>query len=51
MTKVEMLALLRLLSALESWSFATKHELPKQMHDTIDANVKLLEQYILGMKP
>lgn len=49
MNKKEMLDLLRLLSALESWALSRKDgPLPEYLHDEISASVALLEKGILG---
>ena len=49
MTKKEMLDVLRLLSALESWSLSRNTtSLPDYLHDDIINVVEKLEKYILG---
>jgi hypothetical protein len=45
--KQKALDLLMLLSALESWSFATKESLPDYLHDRINTSVELLSAIIL----
>ena len=47
MTKTELLALMRLLSALESWSFATEHRMPDYLLEDISKYVEILEREIL----
>ena len=48
MTKKEMLDLLRLLSALESWAMADKNNLlPDYLHESIASSVDILEKFIL----
>jgi len=51
MSKKEMLDLLRLLSALESWALSRKDgALPDYMHEDISRDVARLEAYILKDK-
>jgi hypothetical protein len=47
MTKEEALALIKLLSAIESWSFADKHRMPDYLYDLINAAMEVLEREIL----
>jgi hypothetical protein len=47
MTKEEALELLKLLSALESWSFADKHHLPAYLYEKIANSMEILEKAIL----
>lgn len=47
MTKEEALNIVKLLSALESWSFSTANRLPDYLHDDLCAAVKNLERIIL----
>jgi hypothetical protein len=47
MTKEEALKIVRLLSAMESWSFSTANRLPDYLHDDLCAAVKNLERIIL----
>ena len=47
MTKQELLEVMRLLAALESWSYVCKEALPKYLLEQIDVKVKLLEREIL----
>ena len=48
MSKAELLALMRLLSALESWSFSTKERLPDYLHDDLSTLVGRIEEEILA---
>jgi hypothetical protein len=50
MTKTEMLAMMRLLSALESWSMAKGDRMPFYMHEQLVAMVDILEREILDKK-
>ena len=43
MTKEQALDLIKLLSAVESWSFADKHRMPDYLYDKIDENMKVLD--------
>lgn len=47
MTKPQLLELLKLLSALESWSFADKHRLPDYLMERLDKEIEVLTQEIL----
>jgi hypothetical protein len=47
MTKQEALAIIKLLSALESWAFSTKNMLPDYLHDDLYVAVKKLENIVL----
>lgn len=47
MTKQELLTLLRLLSALESWGFSLKERIPDYLHEQIDNSIKRIEEEIL----
>lgn len=52
MDKKDLLALMRLLSALESWGFSSGNRLPDYLHDDLCRMVELLEGEILkGPKP
>ena len=51
MTKQEMLSLMRLLSALESWGFANKTPLPDYLHEGLCDNIEVLEREILYPEP
>jgi hypothetical protein len=47
MTKEELLALIRLLSALESWGFSTKERIPDYLHENLCKAVDRLSEEIL----
>ena len=47
MTKQECLELLKLLSAMESWSCSIKERMPDYLHDQITHCVETLEREIL----
>ena len=47
MDKKDLLALMRLLSALESWGFSSGNRLPDYLHDDLCKMVTLLEAEIL----
>ena len=47
MTKEQALEILKLLSALESWSFSTKHDLPDYLHERLCAAIDLLSVEVL----
>lgn len=47
MTKAQLIEILMLLSAVESWSFADKHRMPDYLHDQLSEVVKLLMQEAL----
>ena len=47
MTKEQALDLIKLLSAVESWSFADKHRMPDYLYDKIDESIKALEKVVL----
>jgi len=47
MDKKDLLALMRLLSALESWGFSSGNRLPDYLHDDLSRMVTLLEGEIL----
>jgi hypothetical protein len=47
MTKPELIQLIKLLSALESWSFANNHRLPDYLVEQIDTAMQMLEQEVL----
>ena len=51
MNKKEMLDLLRLLSALESWAMSRSERLPDYLSDQIVSASGTLETYILEGKP
>ena len=47
MTKPELLSLLRLLSALESWGFSTGTKLPDYLLERLDTVMENIEREIL----
>jgi len=47
MTKEEALKLIKLLSALESWSFSAKTDLPDYLHEDMCLAVERLEKIVL----
>jgi hypothetical protein len=47
MTKAEALALIKLLSAMESWSFANNHRMPDYLYDLINESMEVLEREVL----
>lgn len=47
MTREQALELLKLLSALESWSFADKHHLPDYLYEKITDSMEILTKAIL----
>jgi hypothetical protein len=47
MTKEQMLEVIKLLSALESWSFAEKHSLPDYLYEKITESMEVLEAEVL----
>ena len=50
MSKEDALKLIKLLSALESWSFSTKTDLPDYLHEDLCLAVKRLEKIVLEEK-
>jgi len=46
MTPVQALEVIKLLSALESWSFSLKERLPDYLHDKIAASIEVLEKEV-----
>ena len=50
MTKVQLIELLMLLSAVESWSFADKHHMPDYLYDQISNAVETLKEEVLECK-
>jgi hypothetical protein len=50
MSKEDALAIIKLLSALESWAFSTKNMLPDYLHDDLCVAVKKLEGIVLEEK-
>lgn len=47
MTKADLLALMRLLSALESWGFAQGTRLPDYLHESLGNSLEKIEAEIL----
>lgn len=47
MTKSEALRALKLLSAMESWSFSTKEPMPPFLHEDLCKVMEVLERIIL----
>ena len=47
MTKEQILEVIKLLSALESWSFADKHNLPDFLYEKITVSIEFLEKELL----
>ena len=50
MQKHEALAILKLLSAMESWAMAQKERMPDYLHEDITACMEILEHIILETK-
>jgi hypothetical protein len=51
MTKEEALAAIKLLSALESWSFSLKTTIPDYLHEDLQRSMQVLERIVLEEKP
>ena len=47
MTKEQYLQIIKLLSAVESWSFAHSHQMPEYLYEKIEAVMAVLEQEVL----
>ena len=47
MTKEQILDTIKLLSALEAWSFAEKHCLPDYLLEDLDKTIEMLSQEVL----
>jgi hypothetical protein len=47
MTKEDALKLIKLLSAMESWAFSTKTQLPDYLHEDLCTAVEKLEKIVL----
>lgn len=47
MTKESMLELIKLLSSVESWSFAEKHLMPAKLYERIDSAINELSKELL----
>jgi len=46
-TKEQILQIIKLLSAVESWSYADKHRMPDYLYERIDEAMAALEQEVL----
>lgn len=47
MTPQELLSLMRLLAALESWAFAQGKPFPDYLHEDLTRNISIIEREIL----
>jgi len=47
LSKEQALEIIKLLSALESWSFSFKERLPDYLHDKIATSIEVLEKEVL----
>jgi hypothetical protein len=47
MTREEALAAIKLLSAMESWSFSLKQTIPDYLHEDLQRSMEVLERVIL----
>ena len=47
MTKEEALAAIKLLSAMESWSFSLKERIPDYLHEDLCKSMEVLERILL----
>ena len=47
MTRIEALEIIKLLSALESWSFSLRERLPDYLLEKIAASIEVLEKEVL----
>jgi hypothetical protein len=47
MSKVEALAAMKLLAAMESWSFSLKQTIPDYLHEDLQRSMEVLERVIL----
>ena len=47
MTKEQALQIIKLLSAVESWSFADKHRMPDYLYEQNEKAMEVLEQEVL----
>ena len=50
MTKEEALAAIKLLSALESWTFSLKERMPDYLHEDLYTSMAVLERIVLEEK-
>ena len=48
MTKPDLLEIIKLLSALESWGFSQKESLPDYLHDRLLDSIEKLSKEVLG---
>lgn len=48
MTQAQILDLLMLLSALESWGLSSKQPLPDYLANRLDSNIQVLREQLLG---
>jgi len=46
-TKEQALQIIKLLSAVESWSYADKHRMPDYLYEQIEKAMAVLEQEVL----
>jgi hypothetical protein len=51
MTKEDAIKMIKLLSALESWSFSAKTDLPDYLHEDLSLALEKLEKIVLTEKP
>jgi hypothetical protein len=47
MTKEEAIAAIKLLSAMESWSFSLKQTIPDYLHEDLQRSMEVLERVVL----
>ena len=47
MTREEALAAIKLLSALESWSFSLKQTIPDYLHEDLQRSMEVLDKIVL----
>jgi hypothetical protein len=48
MSREDAIKLIKLLSALESWSFSAKIDLPEYLHEDLNIALEKLERIVLG---
>jgi hypothetical protein len=51
MTKEQALQIIKLLSALESWSFSMKERMPDYLHEDLCKALEVLDPIVLGTQP
>ena len=51
MTKEQALQIIKLLSALESWSFSMKERMPEYLHEDLGKALEVLDPIVLGTQP